>query len=224
MQRITSDNLQPLDIKIWRDDFIYHDFWFDDQDITIFSPNGYSVLFAIENSSYFNSSDYKQAMDKCRIYADELAEILASLTMSHEDRMTYVDLGHLGVQIRRLLRPLIIMPQHVQEALWKQIDYDLKSLYRDGGYIYLLRAIMPDTSYKIGYSSTPKERIESMGVKLPFPIKPLHLIPTNNVRHAEKYLHHLYAQKRLGGEWFQLSNEDVQSICNLNELFIGEVS
>lgn len=91
------------------------------------------------------------------------------------------------------------------------------------GYIYLLRAVTPDNHYKIGLSKDPVKRIESMGVKLPFPIEPLHQFPTNHRFKAEKNLHEKYADKRVNGEWFNLSDADVQEICAIGRMNVEGV-
>lgn len=91
------------------------------------------------------------------------------------------------------------------------------------GYIYLVRAITPDNHYKIGLSKNPVTRIESMSVKLPFPIESIHQFPTNNMHIAERQLHERYADKRANGEWFQLTDQDVQDICGIERMDIEGV-
>ena len=88
------------------------------------------------------------------------------------------------------------------------------------GYIYLLQAITPTTYYKIGLSKDPVARIEILGIQLPFPIKPRHQFPTNNMHIAERQLHKRYADKRVNGEWFQLTDQDVQAICGIEHMDI----
>lgn len=91
------------------------------------------------------------------------------------------------------------------------------------GYIYLIRAVAPDNHYKIGLSREPVKRIESMGVLLPFPIEPIHQFPTNHMTKAERQLHGQYADKRLNGEWFALSEQDVRDICAIERMDIEGV-
>lgn len=86
------------------------------------------------------------------------------------------------------------------------------------GYIYLVKAVTPDNHYKIGLSVNPVTRIGSMGVKLPFPIDTLHTFPTSDMAMAEKSLHNKYQSKRVDGEWFALSPEDVEDICCIQSM------
>jgi Meiotically up-regulated gene 113 len=82
------------------------------------------------------------------------------------------------------------------------------------GYVYLLQAITPFEHYKIGRSKTPVTRIDSLGVKLPFPIEPLHIIRTNDMYTLEKYYHQRFADKCINGEWFCLTHADVTELCS----------
>jgi hypothetical protein len=91
------------------------------------------------------------------------------------------------------------------------------------GYIYLVRAIMPDTYYKIGLSKNSKSRISTMGVKLPFPIEVTHTFPTDDMRQSEKTLHDRFAHKRVNGEWFELKQADVDYICSIASVSNNEV-
>lgn len=80
------------------------------------------------------------------------------------------------------------------------------------GYVYLIRAIEPNSHYKIGLSKEPVTRIEKLDVKLPFPVEVIHLIKTDNMRGLELSLHEKYADKRVNGEWFALTDADVLEI------------
>jgi hypothetical protein len=106
-------------------------------------------------------------------------------------------------------------------------DAEAKAKIREkkSGYIYLIRAITPDSHYKIGLSKTPVTRIESLGVMLPFPVEPIHQFQTCDMSKAEKSLHKKYADKRVNGEWFALLPEDVEDICCIQSMdFTGAQS
>jgi hypothetical protein len=85
------------------------------------------------------------------------------------------------------------------------------------GYVYILRS--QDGYYKIGKSIVPKVRIRSMGVVLPFAIEPIHLIPSNDYSRAERSLHDKFGDQRVRGEWFALTEGDVEWLLSLNRLF-----
>lgn len=91
------------------------------------------------------------------------------------------------------------------------------------GYIYLIKSVTPKPYYKIGLSKTPVERIDRLDVILPFPIEPLHQFPTNHRHKAEKVLHKLYGDKRVNGEWFALSEQDIADICAIERMDIEGV-
>lgn len=81
------------------------------------------------------------------------------------------------------------------------------------GYIYLLKG--PSNTYKIGRTLDPKPRIEYLGVKLPFPITPVCVIPSDDYCHLEKHLHKRFESKRVNGEWFSLGTEEVNELINM---------
>lgn len=86
------------------------------------------------------------------------------------------------------------------------------------GYVYLVKAITPDNHYKIGYSKKPLARIEKLDVKLPFPLDVIHLIKTNDCTTAEQYLHNMFKESRVNGEWFELTERDVATILQIDNL------
>ena len=81
------------------------------------------------------------------------------------------------------------------------------------GYVYILQS---DTGpYKIGRSNNPKSRIKTFGVQLPFEVEYLAVIPSDDYVGLETELHVQYEDKRVNGEWFDLSPEDVAHIQGL---------
>jgi hypothetical protein len=85
------------------------------------------------------------------------------------------------------------------------------------GYVYVLRA--ETGHYKIGKTSNPKDRIRTFGVKLPFRVEYELVIPSYNHHVLEKKLHERFAYCRLDGEWFLLTQEDVD---RLRQEYINE--
>ena len=75
------------------------------------------------------------------------------------------------------------------------------------GYVYLIAA--DNGTYKIGVSVDPKRRVKKMGINLPYELEVVHTIPTEDMLATEKALHALFADKRVGGEWFELDESDV---------------
>lgn len=81
------------------------------------------------------------------------------------------------------------------------------------GYVYLLLA--ESGHYKIGRTSDPENRAKTFGVKLPFRVEYECVIKTNEMVGLEKELHKKFDAKRIDGEWFALSNDDVEYIKSL---------
>ena len=78
------------------------------------------------------------------------------------------------------------------------------------GFVYLLKS--NTGHWKIGRATDPNNRLKTFGIQLPFEVEFEHLIPTDNMAEAEQMLHDHFASKRLRGEWFDLSPEDVAYI------------
>jgi hypothetical protein len=84
------------------------------------------------------------------------------------------------------------------------------------GHIYLIQGV--HGWHKIGLSKDPVSRIGHLDVILPFDIEVLYLIPTNDMKRAERQLHQRFAEKRGKGEWFALSQDDIETICAIPEM------
>jgi hypothetical protein len=80
------------------------------------------------------------------------------------------------------------------------------------GYVYL---IWSQYGYKIGKAVNVKSRTKLFEVKLPFPIRVEHYARFSDYTQAERSLHLHFHEKRMEGEWFALSEEDVAFIKTL---------
>lgn len=78
------------------------------------------------------------------------------------------------------------------------------------GYVYVLAAIHDPTIFKIGRTNNPKDRLRTFSVKLPFDVEYLHTIQTDDMYALESKLHRRFASKRVNGEWFKLSADDLE--------------
>lgn len=78
------------------------------------------------------------------------------------------------------------------------------------GYVYLLQS--NSGHFKIGRTSNPKNRAKTFGVQLPFEVEFLCLIQTPDMHALEQDLHSHFVEKRINGEWFELTPEDVAYI------------
>lgn len=74
------------------------------------------------------------------------------------------------------------------------------------GSVYLLKA---GRHYKIGRSNASGRRERELAIQLPERAAIIHEIKTDDPPGIEKYWHSRFSEKRMNGEWFNLSQEDV---------------
>lgn len=79
------------------------------------------------------------------------------------------------------------------------------------GYVYFVQEYMNGT-FKIGKTKHVERRMNLFGVKLPFENKLIYLIQTANYHQTEVAFHKHFSDKRLEGEWFALTKEDISWI------------
>lgn len=85
-------------------------------------------------------------------------------------------------------------------------------------YVYLVRA---DDIYKIGMSRTPKARIRAIGNVMGAPVEIIHIIDTDDMIRLEEFLHRRYDATWVQGEWFRLSDADVEWIKTLRSVTVS---
>ena len=76
------------------------------------------------------------------------------------------------------------------------------------GFVYLIKA---GRYHKIGRSNAAGRREYELAIQLPEKPKTLHVIRTDDAVGIEAYWHNRSSGKRKNGEWFQLTQEDVQA-------------
>jgi len=83
------------------------------------------------------------------------------------------------------------------------------------GFVYLLKA---GEHPKIGKAIDMKKRLNQ--IKLALPVKPevIHTIEAFHPYQAEHYWHKRFADKRLNGEWFVLTDRDVAEFKNVSRM------
>lgn len=80
------------------------------------------------------------------------------------------------------------------------------------GYVYLLHS---GGRYKIGRSKAPNERLYGLRNASPFPVSTICVAQTDNMRALEFDLHALFQHARKKGEWFELTDEDIERIKHI---------
>ncbi|MDP8207090.1 MAG: GIY-YIG nuclease family protein [Candidatus Electryonea clarkiae] len=76
------------------------------------------------------------------------------------------------------------------------------------GFVYLIKS---GKHYKIGRSVSPEKREYELKIQLPEKPSLVHKIKTDDPVGIEKYWHDRFKEKRKGGEWFELSQNELQA-------------
>jgi hypothetical protein len=83
------------------------------------------------------------------------------------------------------------------------------------GFVYLIKEVN-GSHYKIGRTVNLDSRAQTFSVKLPFKISLEHSFHSDDYKTAEESLHTMFSDKRIDGEWFQLSDDDVSFIKSID--------
>ena len=95
----------------------------------------------------------------------------------------------------------------LQEETSTSLDQRLEA-FRIKGFVYLLRS---GKHYKLGRSNAVGRRLRELAIQLPEKPNTVHVIETEDPEGIEQYWHARFAQRRKGGEWFELTPEDVRA-------------
>lgn len=79
------------------------------------------------------------------------------------------------------------------------------------GFVYLIRNSMTN-HYKIGITNNVQDRLQHLQTANSAKLELLNSVKTSDPPLLEKELHTKFAVKRLEGEWFKLTNVDVEYI------------
>lgn len=108
--------------------------------------------------------------------------------------------SHPGFEdVRKLCEPLVRSSRSVKSRQLKRQELEV-------GEVYLMKT---GRYYKIGRSGSPARREYEVGLKLPDKPRVVHTIKTDDPVGIEAYWHQRFSDRRLRGEWFDLSPEDV---------------
>ncbi len=73
------------------------------------------------------------------------------------------------------------------------------------GWVYLLEG---GDYWKIGRAKNPLTRKKMIQLALPFPVRFVCAVFSSDYRAAEKHVHDMLAEYRVGGEWFQFPEDE----------------
>lgn len=83
------------------------------------------------------------------------------------------------------------------------------------GYIYFLQSLDDDKLIKIGKTKRdPNERIAEYDKLLPFETRIMHAFECEDIDASEAFMHDMFGDLRLRGEWFRVMRQDVTDILN----------
>ena len=82
-----------------------------------------------------------------------------------------------------------------------------KNTKESTGYVYLMQF---GNEYKIGNSNNVEKRFRQLRTQMPYEGKIIHTIETGDPEGIETYWHQYFDDKRLKGEWFKLTADDVK--------------
>lgn len=110
--------------------------------------------------------------------------------------------------------------------IFKELDEQLRAKYinkssrpfkdKKDGYVYVIyfRDTSLKTFFKIGLATDIRNRINQHRTSSPFKVYIAISYYSEDMRKEEKELHDYFKQKRLLGEWLDLSREDLEYIRN----------
>jgi hypothetical protein len=137
--------------------------------------------------------------------------------MAKEWSISPVALGVLigvGLMFQFRLKRLASFYEFVEEqtsALYGDMRQRGKLNFKQGT-VYIIQDIDVTGYYKIGKTQQPVDRIGHFDTMLPFDVQVVHLITSKDCNALETVLHRHFASKRVRGEWFALTDADVQWI------------
>lgn len=83
-------------------------------------------------------------------------------------------------------------------------------------YVYLIECLGDlEKKYKIGISNNPFLRLKTLKTANPYQLNVLFTFETNFPNKLETYLHNRYKNSYIDGEWFHLTNEEIEDFIPL---------
>ena len=123
-----------------------------------------------------------------------------------EEVSGYIEYNGNIVKIRRL-EDLKRCYDNILER--KTLVTSCSDVYDKSGYCYIMKDLMYPDLCKIGKAKKPKYREETLSHTTPT-ISLYKVVKTDNYSTLESKLHKIFNEKRYRGEWFKLTDEDIE--------------
>lgn len=137
--------------------------------------------------------------------------------------MCYALAGLLYIRGEHLSKEYKLHRDNVESWLGKRPVYnamDAAELVQlpTGQYVYLMQDVSLTGFIKIGRSNNVARRLHQFDLALPIQLKVIHVIRCNDMCESEAELHRYYAKKRINGEFFDLTVDDVLHLKSIKEM------
>lgn len=100
------------------------------------------------------------------------------------------------------------LPDHAGETSVEVPPNDDATTSLSDGFVYLIKS---GRNFKIGKAKSVDLRYRQLKIQLPQAAEVIHRIKTDDPYGIEAYWHRRFADKRLNGEWFALSADDIKA-------------
>ncbi len=107
-----------------------------------------------------------------------------------------------------------IPPLHAFNVPMYNYKY-LPKLETPEGYVYFVQDVEVSKHYKIGRTTAPQTHLKRLSIDLPIKVKVIAILQTNNAPVLEQKMHKFYAAQRIQGEWFALTDRQIQEIRSI---------
>lgn len=139
-----------------------------------------------------------------RIHDEE--KQLASLRKNLDEKESVLERAH-----ESLLRQVEKLKQERETFEIERAELHQLRIQTAYGFVYLIHNATQDT-YKIGKSKDPVKRLSQLRTSSPDEIAIVCTIETSDMDRLEGELHQEFADKHIRGEWFRLTQPDVEYI------------
>lgn len=150
--------------------------------------------------------------DGCVMTKADVETIIKGLTNYLNNRFSEEDIEKFNNEMIRDRERMLYGNDEPKEKTRREALFGSKV---QEGVVYFIREKFSGT-IKIGKTKNLKSRTKQFGVKLPFEWEYIKVIDSKDYSLTEMLLHKKFESKRTNGEWFSLTNEDINDIINEN--------